>query len=59
MFDLLTDLLTNAHNKEIKLIHHGCLPNLMLLYAILTYLMLFAALSNAVCLYNAVSLHSA
>ena len=34
-------------------INHDCLPILMLLYIMLAYLMLFAALSNAVCLYNA------
>ena len=43
--------------KKDKLINHDCLPMLMLLYVllclILVYLMLFAALSNAVCLYNA------
>ena len=35
------------------LINHYCLPILMLLYIMLAYLMLFAALSNGVCLYNA------
>ena len=39
--------------KEVKLINHDCLPILMLLYIMLAYLMLFAVLSNAVCLYNA------
>ena len=43
--------------KKVKLNNHDCLPNLMLLYImlyiVLTYLMLFAALSNAVCLHNA------
>ena len=43
--------------KKIKLIKHDCLPILMLLYImlyiVLAYLMLFAALTNAVCLYNA------
>ena len=39
--------------KKVKLINHNCLPILMLLYIMLAYLMLFAALSNAVCLYNA------
>ena len=43
--------------KKVKLINHDCLPILMLLYIILyivlAYLMLFAALSNAVCLHNA------
>ena len=38
--------------KKIKLINHDCLPILMLLYIVLAYLMLFAALSNAVCLHN-------
>ena len=35
--------------KKVKLINHDCL----LLYIMLAYLMLFAALSNAVCLHNA------
>ena len=43
--------------KIISLYNHDCLPILMLLYTMLyimlTKLMLFAALSNAVCLYNA------
>ena len=43
--------------KKVKLINHDCLPILMLLYIMLyimhAYLMLFAALSNAVCLYIA------
>ena len=43
--------------KKVKLIKHVCLPILMLLYImlyiVLAYLMLFAALTNAVCLYNA------
>ena len=38
--------------KKVKLINHDCLPILMLLYIVpyimLAYLMLFAALSNAV-----------
>ena len=42
--------------KKVKLINNDCLPILMLLYImlyiVLAYLMLFAALSNAVCLYN-------
>ena len=42
--------------KNVKLINHNCLPILMLLYIMvyimLTYLMLFASLSNAVCLYD-------
>ena len=39
--------------KKVKLINHDCLPILMLLYIMLAYLMLLAALCNAVCLYNA------
>ena len=43
--------------KKFKLINYDCLPITMLLYIMLyimfAYLMLFAALSNAVCLYNA------
>ena len=43
--------------KKVKLINHDCLPILLLLHIMLcimlTYLMLFAALSNAVCLHNA------
>ena len=43
--------------KKVKLINHDCLHILMLLYIMLfimlAYLMLLAALSNAVCLYNA------
>ena len=39
--------------KKVKLINHDCLPILMLLYIMLACLMLFAALSNAVCLYDA------
>ena len=43
--------------KKVTLINHDCLPILMLLYTmlyiVLAYLMLFAALSNAVCLHNA------
>ena len=43
--------------KKVRLINHDCLPILMLLYImlyiVLAYLMLFAALTNAVYLYNA------
>ena len=43
--------------KKVKLIKHDCLPILMLLdimlYTVLAYLMLFAALYNAVFLYTA------
>ena len=43
--------------NKVKLINHDCLPIIMLLYIMLyimfASLMLFAALSNAVCLYNA------
>ena len=38
--------------KKVTLINHNCLPILML-YLVLVYLILFAALSNAVCLHNA------
>ena len=45
--------------QKVKLINHDYLPILMLLcivlYMMLAYLMLLAALSNAVCLYNASS----
>ena len=44
-------------NQKSKLINHDCLPILMLLYTmlyiVLAYLMLFAALTNSVCLNNA------
>ena len=39
--------------KKVKLINYDCLPILVLLYVVLSYLMLFAVISNAVCLYNA------
>ena len=43
--------------KKVKLINHDCLPILLLLYImlyiVLAYLLLFAALSNAVCLHDA------
>ena len=42
-------------HKKAKLINHDCLPILML-YVMHAYIMLFAALSNAVCLHNAFSL---
>ena len=45
------------YKKKVKLIKHDCLPILLLLYImlyiVLAYLMMFAALTNAVCLYNA------
>ena len=40
-------------HKKVKLINHDFMPILMQLYIMLAYLMLFAALSNAVCLHNA------
>ena len=54
---LLMVILKNAllfikRKKKVKLINHDCLPISMLLYIMLAYLMLFAALSNAVCLHN-------
>ena len=43
--------------KKVKVINQNCLPILMLLYIMLyimlAYLMLLAALSNVVCLHNA------
>ena len=47
----------NVHKKKkVKLFNHDFLPILLLLYIMLyimlAYLMLLAALSNAVCLYN-------
>ena len=57
--DVLSYKCINVHikKKNVKLINHDCLPILMLLhimlYVMLACLMLFAALSNAVCLYNA------
>ena len=49
----------NVYFKKVKLINHDCLSILMLLYImlyiVLAYLMLFAALTNAVCLNNASS----
>ena len=49
---LLMVFLKNALMCIIKsqLINHDCLPILMLLYILLAYLMLFAALSNAICI---------
>ena len=50
-------LMCIINTKKVKLINHDCLPILMLLYIMLyvlfAYSMLFAALCNAVCLYNA------
>ena len=43
----------NERNGGVKLINHDCLPISMLLRIILAYIMLLAALSNAVCLHNA------
>ena len=44
--------------EKVKLINHDCLPFLVLsnviLYLMLAFLVLFAALYNAVCLHNAV-----
>ena len=38
--------------KKVKFINNECLP-ISMLYIMLAYLMLFASLSNAVCLYTA------
>ena len=58
--DILSYECINAlmcRRKKVKLINHDCLPILMLLYIMLyimiAYSMLLAALTNAVCLYNA------
>ena len=50
--DGLSQKYINVYNKA-KLISHDCLPVSMLLYIMLAYLMLLAALFNAVCLHNA------
>ena len=58
MLALLMDYLKNALciYKKVRLINHDCLPISMLLYIMLyimhAYLMLFTALSNAVCMHN-------
>ena len=44
---------TKKRRKNIKLINHDCEPILMVLYIMIAYLMLLAALSNAACMYNA------
>ena len=55
----LKNALICIKKEEVILVNHDCLPILMLLYimlyVMLAYLMLLAALSNAVCLYNASS----
>ena len=47
----------NVYKKKVTLIKHDCLAILMLLYImlyiVLAYVMLIAALTNAVCLYDA------
>ena len=50
--DGLSKKCINVH-KKVKLINHDFLSILMLLHIMLAYLMLFAALSNAVCLHSA------
>ena len=50
---LMCILYKKNYKNKVKLFSHDCLPILMLLYIMFAYLMLFAALSNAVCLYNA------
>ena len=52
-FILKNALMCMKKGNKVKLINHDCLPILMLLCIMLAYLMLFVALSNAVCLYNA------
>ena len=55
--DGLSNKCIDVYKKKLRLINNDCLPILVLLYIMLyimlAYLMLFAALSNAVCLYNA------
>ena len=48
-------MLKKKRKEEIQsnYLHRDCLPILMPLYIIPSYLMLFTALFNAVCLYNA------
>ena len=57
MVYLVNALMCIKNGKKVILINHDCLPILMLLYIMLcimlAYIILFAALSNAVCLYNA------
>ena len=47
----------DMYKKKVKLINHDCLPISMLLYIMLylmlAYIILLAALSNAACLHNA------
>ena len=54
---LKNELMYVKTTKKVKLINRDCLPILMPLYIMLcimlAYLMLFVALSNSVCLYNA------
>ena len=49
MVFLQNALMCILKKKKVKLINHDCLPILMLLHIMFAYLMLFAALSNAVC----------
>ena len=54
---IINNIIILIINNNNNIINHDCLPILMLLYImlyiVLAYLMLFAALTNAVCLYNA------
>ena len=50
--DVLSKNCINVY-KKVKLINHDCLPILMLLFIMLAYSMLLAAICNAVCLYSA------
>ena len=49
---ILKNALMCIKKKNVRLINHDCLPILMQLYIMLAYIMLFAALSNPVCLHN-------
>ena len=55
--DGLSKKCINVYIKEVSFYNHDCLPILLLLYIKLyimpAYLLLFAALFNAVCLHNA------
>ena len=53
MVFLVNALMCMKKGNKVKLINHDCLSILMLLYIMLAYLLLFAALPNAVCMYNA------
>ena len=51
--DSLSKKCIDVYLKTEHLFHHDCRPILMLLYIMLAYVLLFAALFDAVCLHNA------